>query len=87
MCFGFLYNFCLQHFSFYEEAGEIWVVLMYSTRYSCPTLMKIFWTVFRNIQISNFMKICPVGAELFYADGRTDRHEATSRFSQFCESA
>jgi hypothetical protein len=30
------------------------------------------------------MKIRPVGAELFHADGRTDRHEeAKSRFSQF----
>ena len=32
------------------------------------------------------MKIHPVGAELFHADGQTDRHdEASSRFSQFCE--
>ena len=31
---------------------------------------------------SNFMKIRPVGAELFCADGRTDRHdEADSRSS------
>jgi len=30
------------------------------------------------------MKIRPVGAEMFQADGRTDRHdEANSRFSQF----
>ena len=27
------------------------------------------------IQLSNFMKICPVGGELFYADGRTDEYE------------
>jgi hypothetical protein len=28
------------------------------------------------------------GAELFHADGRTDKHdEANSRFSQFCERA
>jgi hypothetical protein len=34
------------------------------------------------------MKIHLVGAELFHADGRTDRHdEASSRFSQFCERA
>jgi hypothetical protein len=37
------------------------------------------------------MKTGPVGAEFFTADGgtdeRTDRHEATSRFSQFCELA
>jgi hypothetical protein len=32
------------------------------------------------------MKIRPVGAELFYADGRTDRHDkANSLFWQFCE--
>jgi hypothetical protein len=27
----------------------------------------------KNPQISNFMKLCPVGAELFSADGQTDR--------------
>ena len=32
------------------------------------------------------MKIRPVGAGFFNADGETDRHdEANSRFSQFCE--
>jgi hypothetical protein len=36
-----------------------------------------------NTLISNFMKICPVGAELFHADRQT----ANSRFSQFCERA
>jgi len=41
---------------------------------------------------SNFMKICPVGAVSFYAEGRTDgladRHnEAISRFTQFRERA
>ena len=40
----------------------------------------------RNREISNFMKIRPVGAHLFYSDGRTDRHdEANRRFSQFCQ--
>jgi hypothetical protein len=44
--------------------------------------------IFAKTQISNFLKIFPVGAKLFYADGRADRHdEANSRFSQFCESA
>jgi len=34
------------------------------------------------------MKIRPVGAELFNADGQTGRHDkANSRFSQFCERA
>jgi len=34
------------------------------------------------------MKICPVEAEPFHTDRRTDRYgETNSRFSQFCESA
>ena len=45
-------------------------------------------TFSKNTRISNFMKIRPVGTELFHEDGRTDRHdEANSRLSQFCESA
>jgi hypothetical protein len=43
-------------------------------------------------QISNLMKIRPVGADLFHADGQTDgrthRHdEANTNFSQVCEGA
>jgi hypothetical protein len=42
----------------------------------------------KNPQMSNFMKIRPMGAELFHADRQTDRHnEANSRFSQLCENA
>jgi len=61
---------------------------------SCRILMKLeFLDIFsKNPQTSNFMKIRPVGAELFHADrqtdGQTGRHdEANSRFSQFCERA
>jgi hypothetical protein len=37
----------------------------------------------KNPETSTFMKIRLVGAELFHADGQTDRHdEANSRFSQ-----
>ena len=41
-------------------------------------------------QISNFLKTCPMGAELCHADGqtdgKTDRHDqANSRFLQFSE--
>jgi len=45
------------------------------------------------MQISNLMKIRPVGAELFHADGRTDEQidrqhdEANNRFSKFCKRA
>jgi len=42
----------------------------------------------KNTHISNFIKIRPVGAQLFHADGRTDRYDdANSGFSQFCERA
>ena len=36
----------------------------------------------KNAQISNFIKICPMGAQLFHDDRRTDKHDANnSRFS------
>ena len=43
----------------------------------------------KNNQVTNFMKIRPVGAELFPADnGRTDRYDdANNRFQQFWERA
>jgi hypothetical protein len=64
------------------------------TRYSGMMLTKYeYFDPFSiNNPIPNFMKICPVGAELFDADrqtdGRTDRHdEANTRFSKFCKEA
>jgi len=50
--------------------------------------MKLYFS----LQISNFMTIHSLGAEVFHADGqtdrRTDRHdEANVRFSQFCDHA
>jgi hypothetical protein len=47
-------------------------------------LMKLdfFRQIFKNTQISKFMKICPVTAELFHAVGQTEGHdEANSHFS------
>ena len=40
----------------------------------------------KNAQISNFMKIHPVGAELFYAQNER-RDEIKSVFANFCERA
>jgi hypothetical protein len=34
----------------------------------------------KNTQILNFMKICPVGTELFHADGRTDMMKLSVAF-------
>ena len=60
--------------------------------YSCQTEMKLeyYRQIYekKNSQGSVFMKIHPLGAELFHADGQTDGHdEANSRFSYFSESA
>jgi len=42
--------------------------------------------VSKNTQISDFIKIRPVAAELFHADRQTDGHDkANSRPLQFCE--
>ena len=48
---------------------------------------KNFSTDFEKVhKISNFMKIRQEGAELFHANGRTDRHDETNgRSSQSCE--
>jgi len=37
----------------------------------------------KNPQISNFMKIRPVGAEFFHADGRTDMTKLLVTFRNF----
>jgi hypothetical protein len=42
----------------------------------------------KNTQVSNFMRICPVGVEFFHEKWQTDRrYEANSPFWQFCESS
>ena len=59
---------------------------MWSTHYSCQILMKLKFARRVFEEYENIMKICSMGAELFHADGRTDRHdEANILFSQFCE--
>ena len=50
----------------------------------------IFSTDFRkNTEISNFMKIIPVGAELIQKEGRTDRNDESnsSLFAKFLENS
>ena len=39
--------------------------------------------IFENTQISNFMKIRPMGVELFQADGQTDMTKLTVAFRNF----
>jgi len=49
----------------------------------CELEFVFFFRFAKNTQISNSMKILPVGAELFDAE----HGEANSRFSQICERA
>jgi hypothetical protein len=44
--------------------------------------------VLENPQLSNFMKIRPMGAEFFHVGGQTEGHyDAKRPFTQFCEGA
>jgi hypothetical protein len=47
---------------------------MYST-HSCQILIKLVLCqrIWKNLQIPNIVKICPVGAKLFHMDGWMDR--------------
>jgi hypothetical protein len=60
---------------------------MYSTRHPCHILreLKFFSTDFRKkeAQTSNFMKIRPMGAELFHGDGQTDTPKLIVAFRNF----
>jgi hypothetical protein len=63
---------------------------MLNTRFSCRIFMKLEFSrhILEKSQISSFIKIRPVRAELFHADVQTDRDdEANISFSQFCERA
>jgi len=96
LCFGFFYKFCLKYFSFWEELSEMWSY-MYTHRSACKVpviLARLEWNsnfspqIFAKYSNIKFHTNRAVGAELFHADRRTDRHdEADSRFSKFCECA
>jgi len=58
---------------------------MEGTHCSCQLLMKPEFSIIfeKNIQISNLMRIRPVGDGLFHADGRTDMTKLTVAFRKF----
>jgi hypothetical protein len=61
-------------------------VFIQTTRYSCQILIKLKFSrqlIEKEAQMSRFIKIRLVEAELFFADRRTDRRDETnSRFSR-----
>jgi hypothetical protein len=89
MCFDFLHKFRLKlshsknnWVRYYHKRTEVFINC---TSYWCQGLIKveILWKDFR--KILKHMKILLVGAELFHADRKTDRHdESYSCFSKFC---
>jgi hypothetical protein len=48
---------------------------------------RILYDFQKNTQISNLVKIVPVGAQLFHADGRTDLTKLMLAFRNICERA
>jgi hypothetical protein len=72
LCFDFLYNFCLKHFPYDQKSTYV------GLHVKCPLFLsgsdetRMFSTVCEKSSNINFMKIRPVGAELFHADRRTD---------------
>jgi hypothetical protein len=57
---------------------------MQITHYSCQILMKLEFSqlIFeKNPQMSNFMKICPMGAELFHVERQTDKKLTIASYS------
>ena len=93
ICFDFIHKFCLEHFSFPEELSEMRSKMFTGSRVKYPLVFSdsnetwILWTHFyKNIQISNFIKICPVGAGVFNVDRQMDRpYKANICFLWLCE--
>ena len=86
VCFDFLYNVCLKHFRFQEFSWVPSKTYM-NLHVKCRLLLSdfngtwIFWTDFlRNTHISYFMKVRPVGAELFNVDGWKDMTKPIAAF-------
>jgi hypothetical protein len=66
-------NFLILRKTERDMAIEVYWSSRKITLYSCQISINLqfSWQIFENTHISDFMKIHPVGAELFYAEGRT----------------
>jgi len=91
VCFDFLYIFC-ENFLFLRRIQRDAILNVHRSSCKVPILLVRFEIdlnfldrFLKNTQISNFMKIRSLRAELFHADGhrdrQTDEHEANSHFS------
>jgi hypothetical protein len=78
MCFDFLYKFCLKHFSFYEEMGEIWSEMFISLHVKYPLCLSDFnetWLFSTDFQKHSNIKFHenPSSGSRVVPCGRTDR--------------
>jgi len=84
-----VYNFFLKHVLFQEEFSDVHVKYpLFLSDFNETWIFPIYFS--KSTQISNSMKICLVGVELFHGNGRIDGEtydDAKSRFSQFCRRA
>ena len=86
MYFVFHYKFFSEKFSILIKFSETSSKTYTGLRVKCPLCLSdfnetsIFSKISKNIQKSNFMKIRPMTAELFGADGRTDLMMLTVAF-------
>jgi len=84
----FFYNVCMKHFSFWEELSEMWSKMYIGFHVKYPLFLSDCnetWIFLKHLKkyiyISNFITICPLGAQLFHVDRQTDRHDKD--FSNF----
>jgi hypothetical protein len=80
LCPGFLYKFCLKHFSRQtEQSGYIVLSVKYRLFLSDFYFLSRYS---KNAQILYFIDILPVTVELFHADRRTDTKKLMTVFSR-----
>jgi hypothetical protein len=87
--FHFLNNSSLELFSFSEELSEIRSKMYIGLHVQYWSFLSDFYETYfvdifsKNVLTSNFMKIRPVGAEFFHADGQTDMTKLLITFRDF----
>ena len=95
ICFDFLYNICLQYFSFWEEfrriLSQIHISLHAKSPLFCHNFMKFHFyrRIFgKPLNIKFFLKFIQWERSWFRADRKANRHDdSNSRFSQLFERA
>ena len=70
---------------YYHKCPKVfmWSDLLFLSDFNRILICRQFFFFLCKTQISNFMKICPVGAELFRAGGRTDMTKLMVNFRNF----